>query len=414
MTTGSCVCAPGSYNIPESKYCHYPMEAYYSTTTTEITTDQQKKNESVTEVGTFTVKPPTADQDQEQLSILVDTKHGSSACGSMNPSCPGNLICDLSNQQCVCPIGKHLIEETFCSGVVDESGIHYFINIRFQFNILIFMKARRSRQLYPSASKCRSNSDCTDGSFCNMLTMSSFCQCLSNYVAVKNRCLKAIYPGQFGCVNDLQCSAVHKGTVCHDNTCSCPPGTHLIFLVCVPENVIDNIIAYNVMIQLLAHSQLTISLDDRQRSSYANPGDRCDQQQQCLGGSFCFGRKCVCPDNSIMKHGRCDVDHQYENNYQIIAATPTTAPNPIIKKMSENTKLNFEDRTTIVPDNMLEKEVQPGHLCDSKINCAENALCVNGICRCFSNFELRSGRCVRVGHNHWRPISNNQLYNVDQ
>uniref|UniRef100_A0A0K0FTZ1 EGF-like domain-containing protein n=1 Tax=Strongyloides venezuelensis TaxID=75913 RepID=A0A0K0FTZ1_STRVS len=211
--------------------------------------------------------------------------------------------------------------------------------------------------------KCKENSY-NAGSTCITLptatqTNQGLCPSDQVYATEPEICVNRVFPGN-NCQYSEQCSAIESGSFCRNNICECVfgmiksnDGRRCIFrdnhcptkgTIWVPE--------------LGECKQVII------------PGvDQCSHSLQCstaFNGSYCYERKCTCPDTApVPVDGTCGTDCQEGQSFSSI--TGSCLPN-----------------------------VTPGYECTYTSQCHSSfpgTLCVGGICKCGKNKVFTGTRC---------------------
>uniref|UniRef100_A0AC35TR92 EB domain-containing protein n=1 Tax=Rhabditophanes sp. KR3021 TaxID=114890 RepID=A0AC35TR92_9BILA len=207
---------------------------------------------------------------------------------------------------------------------------------------------------------CSLNTDCMMGAYCNGNTNPPTCQCLSTHVNVNGKCEKVIYPGQYGCKNDIQCSVSYPGSVCLDRQCNCPLGYRAIEQTCVSET---------------------------------NPFKKTTSIKPCslTKPSFaCYFAKMACPG------GKCsssfDVNKNlFDSNHRLITLSKRQT-----KIMSVSRSSSWKGHA-IDEDNSV--SINSFTCLPTQLNCAgDKGLCYEGICYCFDGYfpDYQMKICIKI------------------
>uniref|UniRef100_A0A0N5B0E0 Kunitz/Bovine pancreatic trypsin inhibitor domain protein n=1 Tax=Syphacia muris TaxID=451379 RepID=A0A0N5B0E0_9BILA len=140
----------------------------------------------------------------------------------------------------------------------------------------------------PGRNVCSSGFDCIinveqDFICCSNETATEGCE--DDEVLVNGQCLERVLP--LGtCEYSEQCRG---GTVCENTLCTCPEGTVLLNLSCVPDCTENQVgIAFG-----------EVCLDK------AEVGQQCISSLQCLGRSKCVSGTCECARGEVLVNGEC-------------------------------------------------------------------------------------------------------------
>uniref|UniRef100_A0A0M3IGY1 EGF-like domain-containing protein n=1 Tax=Ascaris lumbricoides TaxID=6252 RepID=A0A0M3IGY1_ASCLU len=266
-------------------------------------------------------------------------------------TCAGDSVCELA--VCRCPDGYRL-EESGCVASIAMPG-----------------------------KSCHMGQKCANGSQCRF----GVCMCAANYRIVGNRCERlsniiagatqsrttstttapfrtrsarvvAVKPGQM-CMDGEMCLG---GSTCASGFCVCAEGELIINDECVgSQNKATQVIKKGVK---------------------AAPGQFCNDETSCIGGSICLASMCTCPEGTRLTYGEC---------------------------IAETTALSIEYTTEA---NVAERRMV-GSVCRMNSECPFRTECVRGICRCKQGETFVDGTCRKAVY-EVRPGGNcNPLKGLD-
>ncbi|KAJ1370467.1 hypothetical protein KIN20_032197 [Parelaphostrongylus tenuis] len=170
------------------------------------------------------------------------------------------------------------------------------------------------------------------------------CPAGQTYSGVAGQCLPTVQPGD-QCLYTSQCHAVHHGMICERNICRCSNGLVFTGSMCArmcPAGYMAN-----------SRGACTLGCQDNQIEVHgvclnqATPGQICQVNAQCTGGSTCQNEQCTCPKGMTPKGSTC-----------------------------------------------VFMEAQPLDSCRNGEKCTKESICVNGTCTCPAGRQIIDGHCA--------------------
>uniref|UniRef100_A0A183V6J2 Prion-like-(Q/N-rich) domain-bearing protein 25 n=1 Tax=Toxocara canis TaxID=6265 RepID=A0A183V6J2_TOXCA len=250
-------------------------------------------------------------------------------------TCAANSVCELAI--CRCPDGYRL-EDSHCLATVAMPG-----------------------------RSCQKGQKCANGSQCRF----GVCMCAANYRIIGDRCerLSNIIAGTTTQSRPISTTtdpprtrsarviAVKPGQMCMDGEV-CIGGARCVsgFCVCTDGELIINdecVGSQNKATQVI------------KKEVKAAPGQYCNEETTCTGGSVCLANVCTCPSGTNLAYGEC-------------ALESTTS----IAEYTTETSVT-EQRTA-------------GSLCRLNTECPFRTECVRGVCRCKRGETLVGGLCRKA------------------
>ncbi|GMT17919.1 hypothetical protein PFISCL1PPCAC_9216 [Pristionchus fissidentatus] len=175
-------------------------------------------------------------------------------------------------------------------------------------------------------------------------------KCPLGQVQVNGQCLSLAAPGNT-CQFSLQC--IDKST-CINQICSC-------------SNPAAKLIAYYCLIPGSVCSQTQTQVDG-QCLTFTLPGSTCQYSAQCVGGSICQNKMCVCPSGTTQMY-----------NYCISSSSPSKSCD------IGQVQVNGECMSLAIP----------GSRCKATAQCLDSSTCVNNVCTCSKpGSVVVSGNCA--------------------
>uniref|UniRef100_A0A913HZ88 EGF-like domain-containing protein n=1 Tax=Strongyloides stercoralis TaxID=6248 RepID=A0A913HZ88_STRER len=275
---------------------------------------------------------------------------------------------------------------------------------------------------------CSLNTDCMIGAYCNGNSNPPSCQCLSTHVNVNGKCEKVIYPGQYGCKSDIQCSTSYPGASCHDRQCVCPLNYRAVEQTCVSGYNGDSsnkemIKKNNLMLKKVVKRQVKIqSVSEFYKTNeyksqlllskkYLNENDN-RNDFVCLPDQFtcaknkgvCYQGVCYCFEGYYPDYEKSEclkIVNQFEENKEIgiyvelggscrihidrCLSGSFCDPATSICSCAKGAIISKHNNTCLHP---------PGNSCAKGEICTNGSFCDFGICSCLPSHHIINNFCI--------------------
>uniref|UniRef100_A0A0N5CHY2 Chitin-binding type-2 domain-containing protein n=1 Tax=Strongyloides papillosus TaxID=174720 RepID=A0A0N5CHY2_STREA len=274
---------------------------------------------------------------------------------------------------------------------------------------------------------CSLNTDCMIGAYCNGNSSPPSCQCLSTHVNVNGKCEKVIYPGQYGCKSDIQCSTSYPGASCHDRQCVCPLNYRAVEQTCVSGyyggSSIKKLKKNNLMLKKVVKRQVKIqSISEFYKTNeyknqlimskkYLEESSNRDDFV-CLPGQFTCAK-----NNGVCYQSICYCFEGYYPDYQKSECLPIVnqfeEPKNVgtYVELGNNCKIHIDrclggsfcDPATSIcscpKGSIISKSNNtclqpPGNSCAKGEICTNGSFCDFGVCLCLPSHHIVNNFCV--------------------
>ncbi|OZC05282.1 EB module [Onchocerca flexuosa] len=237
-----------------------------------------------------------------------------------------------------------------------------------------------------SLVKCSNSSQCTGNSYCDhqsgLCICQGLCHCPAGEIFTGGRCQMVFAEAGESCLNGETCTSNY---VCINGSCSCPDGEISRNGNCVTEDTeIKKYTRYQEQSVFTLPPQQVFNrsgnmLNESLNGTVINVNritirlNRCENSNDCKGGSYCLGYQCICPFNMIMKDGLCL--EMSQNSYEISLDSDSAlfTALPLIDASIE--RIPSSPQTEMIVN-------ISGGVCNETTLCLFFSICHNGICKC--------------------------------